>query len=721
MKKTSFAVVTIVLSILLVSCGKVASPDSSRVTVRSAGRLHAAVSDTSYGSAGVKRVRVTVTGAGMDEMVVSSDYISSGFEIRMDVPNGSHRHFMVEGLDSGGTAIYKGASFADLSGEPITLTVDMYMVDLTPPTVVSTDPAGNAVDVAVGGAISVTFSEAMNAATITGGTFFVEAAYSPLSAPRSGARVSRSAGTVAGTVTYEGLAAKFTPSANLGYSTTYTVTVTTGAQDAAGNALAADYTWSFSTTAAPAPVVTRWSKTYGDDLLKDGLEVVRATSDGGYVCVGLMEDMRSVAKPSVGKAAGRANKAIGNIISDLLPEASTDAMVLKVNASGGIEWQKSFSGAYGLGDYLYDVLETSDGYIIAGETGSSGAGGYDGWIVKLNLDGSEAWQYTYGGEGSDGLLSITDTADGNYIAAGYTYSYNSDGDAWIVKLDPAGGVLWERIIGEPGPGNTEEINKIISTSDGYVIAGHTKSFDNGHFYDAWLLKLSADGNTSLWNKGVFVSQWGEFLSLVELEGGDIVALGSTYNPDNQSYDALAIRFGKDNGSPVWANLYGGTGDDYGTSVSLSGDGGIIVTGHHDLHAGWLLKLNAEDGGIAWQKSYSWGVQDILLSVFPVPGTGFAVAGFGADGALDFDGRLLLVDETGGFSGSCVTVADTAIAPVSILNIEGVFSSMPNWAGDAGGAGIRVTPYDNYWLNTAIEQGVLTPANSSQAIIEQCTE
>lgn len=107
--------------------------------------------------------------------------------------------------------------------------------DTTPPTVPSTGPANSATGVAINSAITATFSETMDAATITTATF----------------TLSDGTNAVTGTVTYLGTTATFTPSANLAYSTSYTATITTGAKDLAGNAIAA-YIWSFTTGSAPS-------------------------------------------------------------------------------------------------------------------------------------------------------------------------------------------------------------------------------------------------------------------------------------------------------------------------------------------------------------------------------------------------------------------------------------------------------------------------------------
>jgi hypothetical protein len=109
--------------------------------------------------------------------------------------------------------------------------------DVTPPTVISTIPASAAIDVSVDANITATFSEAMNAASLTAATFTLAHSGTPVS----------------GTVSYADGAAMFDPSSDLTEGTVYTATITTGATDLAGNALAANYEWSF-TTHAPVDV-----------------------------------------------------------------------------------------------------------------------------------------------------------------------------------------------------------------------------------------------------------------------------------------------------------------------------------------------------------------------------------------------------------------------------------------------------------------------------------
>ena len=104
--------------------------------------------------------------------------------------------------------------------------------DIILPMVNSTDPLFNAINVARNKAVVITFSKVMDATTITNSTF----------------TLMQGTTSVAGTVLYTGVTAAFTPTTLLTAGTVYTAKISTGAKDLAGNALAANTTWSFTTS-----------------------------------------------------------------------------------------------------------------------------------------------------------------------------------------------------------------------------------------------------------------------------------------------------------------------------------------------------------------------------------------------------------------------------------------------------------------------------------------
>jgi len=199
-----------------------------------------------------------------------------------------------------------------------------------------------------------------------------------------------------------------------------------------------------------------WQKTYGGSW-NESAKSIQQTSDGGYIVAGWTRSF------GVGW---------------------DDFWVLKLDANGDVVWQKIYGGpGY---DYANSIQQTSDGgYIVAGETYSFGAGGYDFWVLKLNANGDVVWQKTYGGSYDDYAKSIQQTSDGGYIVAGYTDSFGVGWtDIWVLKLNANGDVVWQKTY---GGSSSDYANSIQQTSDGgYIVAGCGAG-------DFWVLKLDANG------------------------------------------------------------------------------------------------------------------------------------------------------------------------------------------------------------------------------------
>ncbi len=137
-----------------------------------------------------------------------------------------------------------------------------------PPTVSFTDPADMDVAVPVSASIHAAFSAPMDPATITTATF----------------TVSQGGMSVPGVVSYSGLSATFTPTNALAANALITATITTGAMDPVGNALAANYVWTFTTSASPdmtSPAVT----------FTDPVDQATGVSDGTSVRAAFNETM----------------------------------------------------------------------------------------------------------------------------------------------------------------------------------------------------------------------------------------------------------------------------------------------------------------------------------------------------------------------------------------------------------------------------------------------
>src|SRR5690606_26734764 len=93
---------------------------------------------------------------------------------------------------------------------------------------------------------------------------------------------------------------------------------------------------------------------------------------------------------------------------------------------------------------------------VGGERSES-FGSYDYWIIKLNATGEMEWEKSFGGSGLDSASSICETAEGGYIIAGRSNSTNGhitdnqgNYDYWVVKLDDSGNMQWQKSLGGNG-------------------------------------------------------------------------------------------------------------------------------------------------------------------------------------------------------------------------------------------------------------------------------
>jgi hypothetical protein len=189
-------------------------------------------------------------------------------------------------------------------------------------------------------------------------------------------------------------------------------------------------------------------------------------------------------------------------------------------------------------DVASSVQHTSDGgYIMAGYTGSFGAGYDDIFLIKTDASGNIIWAKTYGGTYRDYASSVQQTSDGGYIVAGYTESLGTGDDAFLIKTDANGNIIWAKtyeVIYD------DRASSVQQTSDGgYILTGYTRSFGAG-FYDIFLIKTDANGNIQ-WAKIYGGTGWDSASSVQQTSDGGYIVAGYTYSFGAGYFDIFLIK------------------------------------------------------------------------------------------------------------------------------------------------------------------------------------
>jgi hypothetical protein len=354
----------------------------------------------------------------------------------------------------------------------------------------------------------------------------------------------------------------------------------------------------------------------------------------------------------------------------------SDAYLVKFDAAGARLWATYYGGALKF-DYGYScAVDPSGNVYMAGHTTSSSgiaSGGHDnslggstdGYLVKFDPAGIRLWGTYYGGGGNDYGKSCAVDPDGNVYLAGETFSsvgiaanghQNTyaggdymEGDAFLVKFDPAGTRLWgtyyggtDGDIGEActvDPGGNVYLAGRTTSSSGIASGGHQNTIGGSN--EAFLVKFDPAG-TRLW--GTYYGETGDDRgeSCAVDPSGNVylagwttslsgIASGGHQNTFEGFRDAFLVKFDPD-GSRLWGTYYGGTDYDYGYSCAVDTSGnvylagqtrstsGIAIGGHQNTHGGgstdaFLVKFDAA-GTRLWGSYYGGNDFDEGYSCVP---------------------------------------------------------------------------------------------------------
>jgi PKD repeat protein len=394
------------------------------------------------------------------------------------------------------------------------------------------------------------------------------------------------------------------------------------------------------------------------------------------------------------------------------------ALSFSLYSNAQITWEKLFSKANT--DVFRSIQEVpAGGYIAAGYTSWWSSNDTDAYVVRMTGLGDTLWTRSFHGGKKELFYKVINTSDGGFVMCGYTdsYSINGDQDAYYMKLDANGNQLWQYTYGGT---QRERAQEIVQTADGgYAMCGYTNSGTGAQGYNAFLVKLNSDG-TQAWNMKYGTNAYEDANSVKELPNGDFILAGQqspgvlgagdiwvvrtnssgaqqwtqnigTSENDNAEYIQLATAGGyiiggstntllsgdigylvKTNDMAVvqWAKTYGGDFSDDFHRVENTSDGGYIAVGTTQSNAAvisdeWLYKVDV-NGDSMWARTYGGANHDHAYSAVQTSDGGYILCGYTASFGFNYeDAHVVKVDGAGLLYNHLIYTTVTAlVSPVS---------------------------------------------------------
>lgn len=313
---------------------------------------------------------------------------------------------------------------------------------------------------------------------------------------------------------------------------------------------------------------------------------------------------------------------------------SRDVYCIKVDSAGSLIWSRTFGG--NSRDEGTDIKQTPDGgFIISGFTESYGSGSRDAWLIKTDSIGGVLWTQTFGGAQFDDAWAVDTTEDKGFILTGGTYSLASgtEDDLWLIKADSLGNQMWIENFGL-----TNIIDwgwDVAALSDGYVAVG-LKNRDpnslNNNPGEAQFIKTDLFGNL-VWDKSISNNYYAEATCISPgLNGGWLI--GGTKSSLLSDIPSFWVLKTDDQGDLLWEvelgqpNTLSRVNDVIQTmngDVVAIGFSGFSSTSNQDLHLARISDLSLSNGN---EKQFF--NSNITVSAFPNPSKGQFILDFGED-------------------------------------------------------------------------------------------
>lgn len=290
------------------------------------------------------------------------------------------------------------------------------------------------------------------------------------------------------------------------------------------------------------------------------------------------------------------------------------------------EWEARFGGGYE--DQAKTVIPSGDGgFVIAGWTKSTGSGGKDALVIKINSSGDKAWEKTFGKDMDDVVSSGVISPEGNYLFAGTTFNKQSGYYYWwLLSIDKNGNKLWENVY---GGSEWDACKAIVLAPDGYALAGVRKN-KGDQDKEMSVIKVNKKG-VKQWEIPLGIRYYDDEANAIAATSDEgFIATGWSKKDAGPNKQIHLAKLDK-RGNVEWQKTLGGETSDFARSIAVTGDGRFIIAaasrskskGEEDIR---IIKTDSK-GEIEWDYNFGGVYSEQPAAILATSDNGCIVTGF----------------------------------------------------------------------------------------------
>ncbi|MGD8307064.1 MAG: hypothetical protein PVF17_10445, partial [Ignavibacteria bacterium] len=221
------------------------------------------------------------------------------------------------------------------------------------------------------------------------------------------------------------------------------------------------------------------------------------------------------------------------------------------------------------------AIAKDGGYVIAAQTNSIGNGDLDAYLIRTDANGDTLWTKTFGGPMIDRVFSVDLAGDGSILLAGITYSYGAgDRDAYLIKTDSNGNLLWQKTYGGPGYDNAHTV--IVNSNNDIMLTGYGNYWGSSGNHDMFLKQISAEGEET-WTQTYGGLNNDRAMTVYQTQDKGFILTGFTQSFGKGEWDVYVVKTDTI-GDTLWTRNYSSPAPDFGYDIIQTLEGGYFVTG-----------------------------------------------------------------------------------------------------------------------------------------------